>query len=52
MVSVKLVSDVYKRQVELIMSLEEEFEISISDEDAARFHDMPGLIAYIAEKIS
>lgn len=38
--------------VELIMSLEEEFEISISDEDAARFHDMPGLIAYIAEKIS
>jgi len=37
--------------VELIMSLEEEFEISISDEDAMSFTNMRELVEYIQSKV-
>ncbi len=37
--------------VELIMSLEEEFEINISDEEAMSFANMRDLVEYIQNKI-
>lgn len=38
-------------QVELIMALEEEFEIDISEEDAEKFQNVQQIVDYIESKI-
>ena len=38
--------------VELIMALEEEFEIEIPDEDAEKIVTVANVIAYLADKVS
>jgi len=37
--------------VELVMSLEEEFEIEIPDEDAEKIHTVKDAINYISERV-
>ncbi len=38
--------------VELVMALEEEFELEIPDEDAEKLETVGALIQYVSEKIS
>lgn len=38
--------------VELIMELEDEFDIEISDEDAEKFNTVDQVVIYITEKLS
>lgn len=36
--------------VELVLALEEEFDIQIPDEDAAKIHTLGSILAYVAAK--
>lgn len=38
--------------VEIIMAIEDEFEIEVPDEDAEKFHSVGDIIKYVEEKIN
>ncbi len=38
--------------VEIVMELEDEFEMEISDEDAEKFTDVNSVVLYITERLS
>ena len=38
--------------VEIIMAIEDEFDIEVPDEDAEKFHSVGDIVKYIEEKLS
>lgn len=38
--------------VEIIMAIEDEFEIEVPDEDAEKFHSVGDIVKYVEEKIN